>query len=193
MPKRSDQHMSDRRQEILDAAQQEFQKKGFHQTSITDICRAARISVGALYTHFENKRAIILALTEQLNAAYLPGQFDSLEAFRAAFNLKLVEARNALGAVEMDFQLFAEAVSDPEVHASVRSSFEQREAFLQDILSSLQKKGKIAKTYDPRHGASRLNVLLLGAITRNYFLTADKYFSLTDSIEAEFALMKKPG
>ena len=41
---------------ILDAAASVFAKKGYHQANIADICKKARISNGALYKYFKNKK-----------------------------------------------------------------------------------------------------------------------------------------
>jgi AcrR family transcriptional regulator len=43
---------------ICQAAESLFSSKGFYETSITDICRTARTSVGTFYTYFQDKTAI---------------------------------------------------------------------------------------------------------------------------------------
>jgi AcrR family transcriptional regulator len=43
---------------LLDAAAEHFAEKGFDVTSIDDIAAAARVSKGAVYHHFPDKRAI---------------------------------------------------------------------------------------------------------------------------------------
>ena len=40
---------------ILDAAEELFTKNGFHQTSISDICKKAGTAVGTFYIYFETK------------------------------------------------------------------------------------------------------------------------------------------
>lgn len=55
---------SDRRQQILDAAQRCFKIHGFHRTTLRDIAREFGMSVGHIYNYFSNKEAIIEALVE---------------------------------------------------------------------------------------------------------------------------------
>ena len=54
-----------RRQQILDGASACFAEKGFHATSMQDICDAAGMSPGALYRYFSSKDDIIIAIVEE--------------------------------------------------------------------------------------------------------------------------------
>lgn len=62
MPKLSDEKQQERRQHILDAAGACFARKGFHRTTMSDICREASVSAGALYLYFASKEALIEGL-----------------------------------------------------------------------------------------------------------------------------------
>ena len=189
MPKRSEEYMIRRRQEILEAAHHIFQKKGFHRTSIDDICAAANLSVGALYTHFKNKREIMLAMTSQVGQDYLNGPFKSVESFKAAVTTKIKQASLAHRDVEMELQLIAESISDPKIRLFIEGALKRREKYFADTLTSLQEGGLIASDYDVDSGARRLNTIMLGAFYRNYFLgEADGQDSQT-VVDMEFALM----
>jgi len=59
VPKRSSEHMSSQRETILRAALQCISEFGIERTSIAAIRRQSGLSAGALYTHFQNKDAII--------------------------------------------------------------------------------------------------------------------------------------
>jgi AcrR family transcriptional regulator len=61
----SAQLRSDRRSEILDAAQRCFARTGFHQTSMQQICSDAGMSPGNVYRYFPSKEAIIAGITER--------------------------------------------------------------------------------------------------------------------------------
>ena len=50
---------------IMSAGWDLFANKGFHATSIDQICSAAELSRGTFYLHFKNKEALFLALFEQ--------------------------------------------------------------------------------------------------------------------------------
>lgn len=55
----------ERKKQVLDAAAECFRKEGFHGCSIAKISKAARMSPGHIYYHFENKEAIVEALVRQ--------------------------------------------------------------------------------------------------------------------------------
>jgi AcrR family transcriptional regulator len=57
-----------RRAQILDVAKGVFARSGYHVANVADICKAARIGRGTLYQYFDNKRAVMLALMEEIAA-----------------------------------------------------------------------------------------------------------------------------
>src|SRR5262249_23931667 len=59
----------DRRAQILHVAKGVFAARGYHAPNVAPICRGARIGRGTLYQYFKNKRAVILALLEDLAAS----------------------------------------------------------------------------------------------------------------------------
>lgn len=65
---------------ILNAAENEFLAHGFDKTRVEDIARIANVSVGTVYTHFENKEgvyaAVILRGQEILLDEYFAPVFD---------------------------------------------------------------------------------------------------------------------
>jgi AcrR family transcriptional regulator len=65
MPRVSAQHQSDRRNEILEAAQRCFVRSGFHHASMQDICAEAGMSPGNLYRYFPSKEALIAGIAER--------------------------------------------------------------------------------------------------------------------------------
>jgi AcrR family transcriptional regulator len=62
------QRQSDRRTEILDAAERCFSRLGFHQASMQVICAEAGMSPGNLYRYFPSKEAIIAGIAERNRA-----------------------------------------------------------------------------------------------------------------------------
>jgi AcrR family transcriptional regulator len=51
-----------RRQEILDAARQEFFERGFHRPTVDDVAARAEVSKGTIYLYFESKEEILAHL-----------------------------------------------------------------------------------------------------------------------------------
>lgn len=58
MPKLSSQVIEERKFVIEDAARELLIKRGFHATSMRDIAKRAKISLGNVYNYFETKEAI---------------------------------------------------------------------------------------------------------------------------------------
>ncbi|MEZ4372393.1 MAG: TetR/AcrR family transcriptional regulator [Polyangiaceae bacterium] len=57
-----------RRQQILQCALEAFSERGYHATSIGDICERARIGRATLYQYFTDKRDVLVALLEGIYA-----------------------------------------------------------------------------------------------------------------------------
>lgn len=58
------------RQRLYEVALKLMAKKGFESTTLRDVANEAGVSVGLLYRYFPSKRAIIIALYEELSADY---------------------------------------------------------------------------------------------------------------------------
>lgn len=56
----------DLKQKVLSTALELFSEKGYFNTSVHDIRKAAGVSTGAIYHHFENKEALAKSLYETL-------------------------------------------------------------------------------------------------------------------------------
>jgi AcrR family transcriptional regulator len=57
-----------RKAQILEHAKAVFAHRGYHGANVAHICAAARIGRGTLYQYFENKRAVMIALLEAVEA-----------------------------------------------------------------------------------------------------------------------------
>lgn len=59
------------RNAILESAERVFAERGFHGARIQDIAEQARIAVGTVYNHFEQKEDVLRALLEERTDALL--------------------------------------------------------------------------------------------------------------------------
>jgi AcrR family transcriptional regulator len=64
--KRTYKAADERREQILDCALQVFAQKGYHGSSIGDVCARAGIGRATLYQYFEDKRDVLLALADRI-------------------------------------------------------------------------------------------------------------------------------
>ncbi|KAA2252712.1 TetR/AcrR family transcriptional regulator [Solihabitans fulvus] len=58
-------HARETRQNLVRAAAEVFDRKGFPATNLHDICRKAGVTKGALYFHFSSKDALAIAVMEE--------------------------------------------------------------------------------------------------------------------------------
>ena len=63
----------ERKNEILDAAEELFAAKGYEHTSTGDILGRVGIARGTLYYHFKSKEDILDALIERINGVLIAG------------------------------------------------------------------------------------------------------------------------
>lgn len=74
------------RDQILDAAEHVFYRKGFTLTTMADIAEAAQLSRGAVYGHYKGKLEVATAMAERVIQATSP--FQQQPALSALLNLK---------------------------------------------------------------------------------------------------------
>lgn len=66
------------REQVLRTALHLFTEHGYFNTSVHDIARAAKVSIGSIYHHFKDKEGIAKALFEQL-VTRMGAAFDAIE------------------------------------------------------------------------------------------------------------------
>jgi AcrR family transcriptional regulator len=71
-PTRRDEARALFRNAILEAAEAVFAERGFHRARIQDIARHARIAVGTVYNHFEQKEDVLRELFEERTVGFIP-------------------------------------------------------------------------------------------------------------------------
>jgi len=155
MPKVTEAHLEARRQQILDAAAECFARKGFHHSTMHDICQMAELSPGAVYRYFASKDDIIAAMEEQgrqHNAAVIEAitrerenTLDVLEGLVDVFFSKLEDIRDCAVHIE----LWAEALSNPRIRKMVAGIDDSiRAAFVSKIVRYAQERGEINANLD---------------------------------------------
>ena len=64
MPRVSEEHLTARRRQIVEAAARLFAERGFARTSMNAVVRESGLSMGAVYRYFPGKADLILAVCE---------------------------------------------------------------------------------------------------------------------------------
>jgi TetR/AcrR family transcriptional regulator, repressor for uid operon len=157
------QRQSDRRLEILDAAQRCFARSGFHGASMQEICAEASMSPGNLYRYFPSKEALIAGICERnraeatdslLSVDQAPGFFEGLAALARHH---LVE--RPAEAAGLCAEIMAESRRNPEIarlHTELEQDIKKR---LVDMLRRAAARGEISDAVDLDGAATMLMVL----------------------------------
>lgn len=177
MPRLSPERLSERRQQVLDAARQCFLREGFQATSIKDVLSAAQMSAGAVYNYFPAKEDLIAAISQQalddvaatfqrMREAELP-PLD--EALTAVFTHKApMDAQR--DSAKLLVQVWAESLRSPDLARKVLPIFDDvRDAFV-GLVTAYQEQGVISADAPPRAVANVLLATVHGIILRRAIL-----------------------
>jgi AcrR family transcriptional regulator len=156
---------SDTRDIILGVARRLFAQRGYTATSTREIAEEAGVGKATVYHHFEDKRAIVLALLEQSIAATRP----AVKAARAESDprrrIQMIVEGNLRFFVESGdiLQIMQREVRDGMARAQAEYRACQRElsVLLEDALKRGIKQG-LFRSMDPADGVWLLTVLIEG-------------------------------
>jgi len=196
MPKVTDAYLEARREEILDAATACFTRKGFHQTTMDDICRQAGLSPGTVYRYFKSKNEIIDAAVRE-NPAADPTSWPEFanwveeEVIRFDDFAKLMKTMNGIGlerfvrgseAVETDMKIrvrsWSEALQNPEVKEEVLTRWQHRLGLFEQVARRAQELGQVNPGLNP-------------AVIGRVMLAISEGFTLLWTIDPEFGALAR--
>lgn len=158
-----------RRRQILDAAMACFRRRGFHQTSMQEICAEADLSAGALYRYFPSKADIIAAIAEEDHSDLAP-LFDAIASGTdivdglCAFAEHVVAKCGAESTIAAD--LIAETMRDSELSQRFAAHEATMRAKLSIAISSAQRRRRIALAVTPEQAARIVVLMLDGLVIR---------------------------
>jgi len=136
-----------KRAQILEVALHLFAEKGFQNTSIQDICEAARVSVGSIYFYFSNKESIYEAVYQMINEEYENQMVNALRGLSDIKDIirKLIEVavRHSLPDVSRS-QFFIMNRSLGDLKSKRDTSLKASVPLVQDLLDKALIKGEIA-------------------------------------------------
>ena len=160
------QLQSDRRAEILAAAQRCFVRSGFHGASMQDICAEAGMSPGNLYRYFPSKEAIIAGIAER-DRAEVAQQFENADLSYGLFAVLGAMAHHhfaqrPIEEVLLCTEIMAEARRDPEIARICRSFDADVRQWLLDLFRAAARRGDIPQDVDLEGVTTMLMVIADG-------------------------------
>jgi AcrR family transcriptional regulator len=164
------QLQSDRRAEILAAAERCFARAGFHQASMQDICAEAGMSPGNLYRYFPSKEALIAGISER-NRSEAAGNFgrvgeagDFFEALAQLAREYMVERSD--DEVGLCAEIMAETRRSPEIariYTDIENDIKSR---IEAMLRTAMARGEVRPDVDVNAAADVLMALADGVSWR---------------------------
>jgi len=178
-------------EKILDAAEELILKRGLNETSMNDIVAATGLSKGALYSHFDSKDELILAIHERKIDETID-QFtgSTLDAISTIEKLShLADLALSLDAHPKTFQAsnfeFMAAVSrNPAARLSLNVRHSRLTGFIEAVIEEGQAKGEFRGDVDAGQVAA---ILFAAAEGLNYhWATTERPF---DPVEVKSTLL----
>ena len=138
-------YLETRRRQIIEAAVMCFAQKGFHQTTMQDICKAAELSPGAVYNYFRSKEDIVAACAEVsqqrneeifVNAA-VEGR-DTMSGFYAVMSafFSLAKQEGITEATKFDLEMWAESTRNKRVADILQKN---KDALMRQIVNAVKR------------------------------------------------------
>jgi AcrR family transcriptional regulator len=157
---------SDRRAEILAAAQRCFVRSGFHGASMQDICAEAGMSPGNLYRYFPSKEALIAGIAER-DRAEVAQEFAGADLSRGFFAVLEGMAHHHFSVrsdeqVKLCTEIMSEARRHPEI-ARILAAFDADvKKWLVDLMRAGAERGDIPGDVDFDAVAAMLMIIADG-------------------------------
>jgi len=151
-----------KRERLLDASLKLFREKGYEQTKVADITRAAGVAKGTFFNYFPTKERVLLALGEQMLGKL--GQVSANDIFQQKTTRGKVKAMfHALAAgLDSDRELVKEMVYRglrlPDLVDNSRAQLDFR-AMLTLLIEQGKRKNEIIETTDASFVADALYTL----------------------------------
>jgi AcrR family transcriptional regulator len=162
----------DSRDEILKAAMHLFANRGFHETSMSEVAREARVSKALIFWHFKTKEELFLAVLNRLLEPYFidfaeeAQQLDERQQTLKLVELYLLFVRDNASSVRFFLaQLLREQKISDALSEQVMRLYSSYRAMLVELISRAREKRLCETGLSPETAAafivSALNGLLI--------------------------------
>lgn len=165
--------VAERREQILIAAARCFRERGFHGSSIKNICEAAGLSLGLLYHYFRNKEEIIGVIIER-ELDHAMAAFERLAGedrrFDALVNLNERTLRTLLAPSKygVSLEVWAELERNPQLAMLLQKHYTAVKNRVVKTIRQAQEHGNIDPALDPGETAEMLGALFDGLMLRHH-------------------------
>jgi AcrR family transcriptional regulator len=198
LPKVTEAHLEARRSQILDAAWSCFALKGYHQTTMQDICEESGLSPGAIYRYFDSKDDILRAINERSQEigrnvveqarSLSGGPLDTLsvigQTMLATFADPMFETTTRI-----NIEVWPEIIRSKSLRGNLRKELTFWRNVVSGLLAEAKKQGQLKAEVDPESLAALLICAWEGL--RHYNLIDPDNFKAERLIEMMRALVSE--
>jgi AcrR family transcriptional regulator len=196
MPKVSQEHMDQRRQQILAAANRCFARLGFHDATMQDIIGEAGLSAGAIYNHFSSKENIIIAIADERHAREAEvcrAAANEVDAFAALMHLgqAFFHDLSAPGQEEerrVGVQLWAEALNNRKLLKVTLEGSVEPLRVLKQLMDRLKASGDLSQQVNSEAMARVMVALFQGLVLQK---CREKNLDIEPYVEATLFLARR--
>jgi len=183
----------DSRDEILKSATNLFAGRGFHETSMSEVAREARVSKALIFWHFKTKEELFLAVLNRLLEPYAIDFAEEAAALNECDQIwKLVEmylafVRDNVSSVRFFIAqlLHGDRLSDG-LNDQVLKIYDGYRSLLTDLVRRAQEKDLCGRDFTPEAAAGFLLSALNGTLVEILFM-GDRVFDT----EATIAMLRR--
>lgn len=167
MPKVSEEHLIERKDQILQAAARRFAQEGFHATSMAEIIAESGLSAGSVYRYYKSKDELIAAIVERYMSSLIAdfmqiNQNSANPAEAIASAIQLLSARiddHGDPFSRMLPQILSEVMRNSSAREQAQKVYGALLDFFAEVVRRAQAKGNMRADLDPV-GASRVMLSL---------------------------------
>ncbi len=159
MPKVTEAHLEARRQQILDAAWTCFARRGYHQTTMQDICKESELSPGAIYRYFPSKEAILEGIndrSQEMGRALVEdartlarGPLDTLAVIGQTMWLAFFDDPMFETTARVNIEIWPEIIRDEVRRDNLRKEMAFWRTVVTELLSEAKELGQLKSEVDP--------------------------------------------
>jgi AcrR family transcriptional regulator len=165
-----------RQRQIIQAAMQCFQRKGYENTTIDDIAAEYGLSKGSIYWYYASKKDILMAVFQHM-VSQLFKEYASVVSSPIAPRQKLIQMVHLMaemllreyGAYRPFMVLMSAAYEDDQLRSMTARLYEQAEEMIKEILWQGEKAGEFIVS-NKRLTASLMIATAEGLFTRQILL-----------------------
>jgi len=177
------------RDDILKAAMRLFASRGFHETSMAEVAREAKVSKALIFWHFKTKEELFLAVLSRLLEPYYidfaqeSRELDERSQVQRLIQSYLVFVRENANSVRFFLTRILHDDDVPDiVTGQIRMLYEGYQSLLIDLIRRSQSKGICSQALKPERAVSFLLSALNGFLLELLFLRSPD-FDLQGAVE----------